>query len=184
MLVSRVICQTNWNTRFYVVFQSIISHGWQATGSQSPLLILLQCRQGNMRFWGGIQYSGFSNGVRYVPSGKNMWRHHTIRCDHTISKKWTFVHTEISFDHTINIWSHRKKFVHTINLQDHTVIILFTPCTCWSHSWNFCSHHLNFVHTINFQDHTVIILFTPWRCWSHSWKFCSHHLNFVHTIVY
>ena len=119
-----------------------------------------------------------------IPSGKNMWRHHTIRCDHTISKKWTFVHTEISFDHTINIWSHRKKFVHTINLQDHTVIILFTPCTCWSHSWNFCSHHLNFVHTINFQDHTVIILFTPWRCWSHSWKFCSHHLNFVHTIVY
>ena len=49
MLVSRVICQTNWNTRFYVVFQSIISHGWQATGAQSPLLILLQCRQGNMR---------------------------------------------------------------------------------------------------------------------------------------
>jgi hypothetical protein len=72
MLVSRVICQTNWNTRVYVVFQSIISHGWQATGSQSPLLILLQCRQGNMgnrsymRFCGGIQYSGFSNGVRYV----------------------------------------------------------------------------------------------------------------------
>jgi len=26
---------------------------------------------------------------------------HTIQCDHTISKKWTFVHTEISFDHTI-----------------------------------------------------------------------------------
>ena len=48
MLVSRVICQTNWNKRFYVVFQCIISHGWQATGSQSPLLILLQCRQGNM----------------------------------------------------------------------------------------------------------------------------------------
>jgi hypothetical protein len=46
MLVSRVICQTNWSTRVYVVFQSIISHGWQATGSQSPLLILLQCRQG------------------------------------------------------------------------------------------------------------------------------------------
>ena len=52
MLVSRVICQTNWNTRFYVVFQCIISHGWQATGSQSPLLILLQCRQGNMRLGG------------------------------------------------------------------------------------------------------------------------------------
>ena len=66
MLVSRVICQTNWNTRVYVVFQSIISHGWQATGSQSPLLILLQCRQGNMRLGGGIQYSEFSNGVRYV----------------------------------------------------------------------------------------------------------------------
>ena len=27
MLMSRVICQTNWNTSFYVVFQSIISHG-------------------------------------------------------------------------------------------------------------------------------------------------------------
>ena len=66
MLVSRVICQTNWNTRVYVVFQSIISHGWQATGSQSPLLILLQCRQGNMKLGGGIQYSGFSNGVRYM----------------------------------------------------------------------------------------------------------------------
>ena len=55
MLVSRVICQTNWNTRFFVVFQSIISHGWQATGSQSPLLILLQCRQGNM---GNRSYPG------------------------------------------------------------------------------------------------------------------------------
>jgi hypothetical protein len=66
MLVSRVICQTNWNTRVYVVFQSIISHGWQATGSQSPLLILLQCRQGNMKLGGDIQYSGFSNGVRYM----------------------------------------------------------------------------------------------------------------------
>ena len=99
---------------------------------------------------------GASYQMMSCTSGKNMWRHHTIRCDHTISKKWTFVHTEISFDHTINIWSHRKKFVHTINLQDHTVIILFTPCTFWSHSWNFCSHHLNFVHTINLQNHTVI----------------------------
>jgi hypothetical protein len=27
MLMSRVICQTNWNSSFYVVFQSIISHG-------------------------------------------------------------------------------------------------------------------------------------------------------------
>ena len=32
MLVSRVICQTNWNTRFYVVFQSIISHGMTSNG--------------------------------------------------------------------------------------------------------------------------------------------------------
>ena len=55
MLVSRVICQTNWNTTVYVVFQSIISHGWQATGAQSPLLILLQCRQGNM---GNRSYPG------------------------------------------------------------------------------------------------------------------------------
>jgi hypothetical protein len=37
------------------------------------------------------------------PSGKNMCIDHTIRCDHTISKKWTLVHTEISFHHTINI---------------------------------------------------------------------------------
>jgi len=36
-------------------------------------------------------------------SGKNMCIDHTIRCDHTISKEWTFVHTEISFYHTINI---------------------------------------------------------------------------------
>ena len=36
-------------------------------------------------------------------SEKNMCIDHTIRCDHTISKKWTFVHTEISFHHTINI---------------------------------------------------------------------------------
>ncbi len=27
-------------------------------------------------------------------SGKNMKNDHTTRCDHTISKKWTFVHTE------------------------------------------------------------------------------------------
>ena len=115
-------------------------------------------------------------------SGKNMWRHHTIRCDHTISKKWTFVHTEISFHHTINIWSHRKKFVHTINFQNHTVIILFTPSRCWSHSWKFCSHCLNFDHTIYFQGHTGIIFFTPLRFYSHSGNFGSHHLNFVHTI--
>ena len=111
-----------------------------------------------------------------------MWRHHTIRWETTISKKWTFVHTEISFHHTINIWSHRKKFVHTINFQDHTVIILFTPWRCWSHSWKFCSHHLNFVHTIYFQGHTGTILFTPSRFYSHSGNFGSHHLNFVHTI--
>ena len=49
------------------------------------------------------------------PSGKNMWSDHTIQCDYTISKKWTFVHTEVSFYHTIKIWSHCKKFVHTIN---------------------------------------------------------------------
>jgi hypothetical protein len=36
---------------------------------------------------------------RFVPgtlltSGKNMSSDHTIWCDHTFSKKWTFVHTE------------------------------------------------------------------------------------------
>ena len=67
-------------------------------------------------------------------------------------------------DHTINMWSHRQNFVHTINFQDHTDIILLTPSRCYSHSWNFGSHHLNFVHTINSQDHTAIILFTPSRC--------------------
>ena len=151
----------------------------------------------------------YSNIETLYSSEKNMCIDHTIRCDHTISKKWTFVHTEISFHHTINIWSHRKnfdhtinfqyhtviilitpskfwshrtKFVHTINFQNHTVIILFTPSRCWSHSWKFCSHCLNFDHTIYFQDHTVIILFTPLTCCSHSWNFSSHHLNFVHTL--
>ena len=118
-----------------------------------------------------------------MTSGKNMWRHHTIRWETTISKKWTFVHTEISFHHTINIWSHRKKFVHTINFQDHTVIILFTPWRCWSHSWKFCSHHLHFVHTIHFANshrhnfvHTINMLFTLLKFLFTPSKFCSHHL--------
>ena len=112
-----------------------------------------------------------------------MWRHHTIRWETTISKKWTFVHTEISFHHTINIWSHRKKIVHTINLQDHTVMILFTPWRCWSHSWKFCSHHLHFVHTIHFANshrhnfvHTINMLFTLLKFLFTPSKFCSHHL--------
>ena len=98
-----------------------------------------------------------------MTSGKNMCIDHTIRCDHTISKKWTFHHTEISFHHTINIWSHRKNFDHTINFQHHTVIILITPSKFWS-------HRKIFDHTINSQIHAVIILITPSRCWSHSWK--------------
>ena len=124
----------------------------------------------------------FAINFTLLTSGKNMWSDHTIRCDHTISKKWTFVHTEISFHHTIKIWSHRKKFVHTINFLDHTVIILFTPSV--DHTLKkICSHHLNFDHTIYFQDHTVMILFTPSRFYSHScWNFVSHHLNFVHTL--
>ena len=44
-----------------------------------------------------------ARGEASTPSEKNMCIDHTIRCDHTISKKWTFVHTEISFHHTINI---------------------------------------------------------------------------------
>ena len=34
MLMSHFICQTLWNTSFEVVFQTIISHGWQVTESQ------------------------------------------------------------------------------------------------------------------------------------------------------
>jgi hypothetical protein len=95
--------------------------------------------------------------------------------------------------------SHRNNCVHTINFQDHTVIILFTPWRCWSHSWKFCSHHLNFVHTIYFQGHTGIILFTPSRFYSHFgkcdrksnakimnmwYKTCRHHtdLHCSHTV--
>ena len=80
-------------------------------------------------------------------SGKNMWSDHTMRCDHTISKKWTFVHTEMLFTPS--------------NSQNHTVIILFTSSRCYSHSWNFGSHHLNFVHTISLYSHSKIELFTP-----------------------
>ena len=59
MLVSRVICQTNWNTRVYVVFQSIISHGWQATGSQSPLLVsTVQAGQYGESFYTSRSYPG------------------------------------------------------------------------------------------------------------------------------
>ena len=38
MLMSRVICQTNWNSSFYVVFQSIISQ----EDSRGPLSVLLE----------------------------------------------------------------------------------------------------------------------------------------------
>ena len=46
-------------------------------------------------------------------SKKNMRNDHTTRCDHTISKKWTFVHTEnvlitpSTFDHPSTFCSHR-----------------------------------------------------------------------------
>jgi hypothetical protein len=40
--------------------------------------------------------------IRSLTSEKNMCIDHTMRCDHTISKKWTFVHTEISFHHYMN----------------------------------------------------------------------------------
>ena len=57
--MSRVICQTNWNTRVYVVFQSIISHGWQATGSQSPLLVsTVQAGQYGESFYTSRSYPG------------------------------------------------------------------------------------------------------------------------------
>ena len=36
MRMSHFICQTLWNTSFYVVFQTIISCGWQAAGSEWP----------------------------------------------------------------------------------------------------------------------------------------------------
>jgi hypothetical protein len=36
MRLSHFICQTLWNTSFYVVFQTIISCGWQAAGSEWP----------------------------------------------------------------------------------------------------------------------------------------------------
>jgi L-aminopeptidase/D-esterase-like protein len=44
---------------------------------------------------------------------------HTIRCDHTISKKWTF-------DHNENDLFTPSKFVHTVKMFVHTVKILFT----------------------------------------------------------
>jgi len=34
MRMSHFICQTLWNTSFQVVFQTIISYGWQAMESQ------------------------------------------------------------------------------------------------------------------------------------------------------
>jgi hypothetical protein len=52
---------------------------------------------------------------------------HTIWCDHTFSKKWTFVHTE-------NDLFTSSKFVHTIKIVVHTVKILFKLS-------RFISHH-------------------------------------------
>ena len=78
---------------------------------------------------------------------------HTIWCDHTFSKKWTFVHTE-------NYLFAPSKFVHTVK-------ILFTQS-------KFCSHSQNFVHTLNIYFTPVKFLFTPS-------KFGSHHHNFIHT---
>jgi hypothetical protein len=51
----------------------------------------------------GIRYRLCSS--KFVPSatsGKNMKSDHTIRCDHTISKKWTSVHTKNVLNHTTN----------------------------------------------------------------------------------
>jgi hypothetical protein len=84
---------------------------------------------------------------------KNMSSDHTIWCDHTFSKKWTFVHTE-------NYLFAPSKFVHTVK-------ILFTQS-------KFCSHSQNFVHTLNIYFTPVKFLFTPS-------KFGSHHHNFIHT---
>ena len=59
------------NTIYQIVFRSIISHAWQATGSQSPLLILLQCRQGNMGRhntgqWVRATWRGITNSSKHV----------------------------------------------------------------------------------------------------------------------
>jgi hypothetical protein len=94
------------------------------------------------------------------PSGKNMSSDcgdHTLsrrrRCDRTISKKWTFVHTE-------NVLVTPSKF-------DHTVKSLFTPS-------KFLIIPSNFFHTIK-------ISFTPLKFWFTPSKFGSHHQNFIHT---
>ena len=47
MLMSRVICQTNWNTSFYVVFQSIISQATDINtrvGYTTVKCTLVDCR--------------------------------------------------------------------------------------------------------------------------------------------
>jgi hypothetical protein len=46
MLMSHFICQTRWNTSFEVVFQTIISHGWQVTGSMidRPFIVLTETK--------------------------------------------------------------------------------------------------------------------------------------------
>ncbi len=59
-------------------------------------------------------------------SEKNMRNDHTTRCDHTISKKWTFVHTE--------------NVLITPSTFDHNVKILLTPSNCLITPSTFCSH--------------------------------------------
>ena len=87
-----------------------------------------------------------------------------------------------SFHHTINIWSHRKNFDHTINYQYHTVIILITPSKFWSHHLFSGSHRHNFVHTIKMLITLLKSCFTPSKFWSHHQFSRSHRHNFDHTM--
>ena len=64
MLVSRVICQTNWNTRFMLYFSPLSVTDDKQRDHKHPFSFP-QCRQDN----GTIQYVGGKGGVSRSSSG-------------------------------------------------------------------------------------------------------------------
>jgi hypothetical protein len=77
-----------------------------------------------------------------------------------ITKKWTFVHTKISFHHTINIESHRKIFVHTIYYDDDVFYLFLHKQKIGADIFKitpslFCSHHQDVDHPLENLLHTI-----------------------------